>query len=169
MIDNTENIMLIGDFNSDPGRKSKFDDLFRKLVETFDLLMLKNDKSSSNNEKIIKFSENNNSSSNIDHVIINKQMSILNPKFKIIDSIVSTSDHKSIHCQVDLPHIFEFIKKQKTKQNEFTSNERIKWDDDNHIKIYKKEFIIALKDKKFLNLTNLTKNAMVELIKSIYI
>ena len=110
MIDNRENIMLIGDFNSDPQRKSKFDALIRKLFEKYDLIMLKNKKSISNNEKIFTFTGNNNSSSNIDHIIMNKEISMLNPKFQIVDSIMKTSDHKSIHCQDSIPQIFELIK-----------------------------------------------------------
>ena len=119
--------------------------------------MLKNNKSISNNEKIFTFTGNNNSSSNIDHIIINKEMSMLNPKFQIVDSIMKTSDHNSIHCQDSIPQIFELIKNHIITSNEFSSNEHIKWDDNYQIKIFKKEFITSLKYIKLLNITKVIK------------
>ena len=92
-----------------------------------------------NDKKYITYSGCNNSYSCIDHVIISETASRLKIEFKINQSIINTSDHKSIQCNIktnntSMNHTVE----KHTIEAEYLP--KIKWDDKDHIKIYQNNF-----------------------------
>ena len=142
IMNDKESIIMIGDFNSDPYRGNKFDKILIEMVNSYKLKITIDNKyehEQDNDKKYITYSGCNNSYSCIDHVIISETASRLKIEFKINQSIINTSDHKSIQCNIktndtSMNHTVE----KHTIEAEYLP--KIKWDDKDHIKIYQNNF-----------------------------
>jgi len=133
-----ENVLIIGDFNSDFKRKSKFDKILQQFVKTNNLVIATNINKDISSH--ITYFGANNGVSSIDHILLNQNAAQnLKTEMRIEEHALNTSDHLSIHYELCIPGEKRSKKKSNKQTKETHLLPQINWMDNKDVDIYRNE------------------------------